>query len=125
MTSLGLSNLDNKTKIGISVSLAVVVVLVVMGCAIGVLDCRKGYRRRQDRRQDRNAELVMLESEMRSGQAAHTRSRKSGLWDGLRNGGNDRASESGPSSVQTSSVIKGNSSEQLEKLEEVHHQGKV
>ncbi|KAF2640022.1 hypothetical protein P280DRAFT_518453 [Massarina eburnea CBS 473.64] len=87
MGSLGMiASLDKKTKIGISVSIAVVVVLVVMGCAIGMLDCRKGYFRRKERRQNRIAELAMLESEMRSGQQGQKRAKESGLWDNLRSG---------------------------------------
>lgn len=90
-SSLGTSGLDRKTKIGIIASVAVVVVLLVMGCTIGVLDCRKGFRRRKQRTlQNRDSESAMLESQMRRGSMiAQTQPQRRGLdhglWDYLKN----------------------------------------
>ncbi|PVI02206.1 hypothetical protein DM02DRAFT_653833 [Periconia macrospinosa] len=90
-SSLGTSGLDRKTKIGIIASVVVVVVLLVMGCTIGVLDCRKGFRRRKQRTlQKRDSELVMLESQMRRDSTVtqtqtQRRRLEHGLWDHLKN----------------------------------------
>jgi hypothetical protein len=108
MGPLGISGLDKKTKIGISVSVAVVVVLVVMGFAIGILDCKKGYNRRKERRKNRRSELGMLELEIRSGQARQKRARESGLWDNLRSDGNDNVSDFGSLSVRKEDSLEQN-----------------
>lgn len=78
------SNLSTGAKAGIFAGIAVVVLLAIMACVLGVLECRKQYKRRKARRQNRDSELAMLESEVRNVHAGQKRETNSGLWGHLK-----------------------------------------
>lgn len=124
--SLETSGLDKKTRIGIIASVVVVVVLLAMGCAIGVLDCRKGYRRRKQRAsQNRDSESAMLESQMRrvstTTQTPGRRKREHGLWDHLKN---PQSSEiaGDARNIRQSVDVESGSAERVENMSEVQQE---
>ncbi|KAF2269113.1 hypothetical protein CC78DRAFT_612584 [Lojkania enalia] len=71
-------------KVGIALGIAVTAVLVLLALVIYGLDCRHRLKRRRAKRQNRNAELSILESELKNGRTAGREIKAAGLWDDLR-----------------------------------------
>ncbi|KAL5441534.1 hypothetical protein PMIN07_005276 [Paraphaeosphaeria minitans] len=78
-------------KIGIIVGIVVIVSLSLLSCGMCFLNCKRRQRKRKARRESREAETVMLEMEMRNGQAGPQRCVRKGLWDHLKPAGGDEA----------------------------------
>lgn len=83
--------LPKDAKIGLIVGIVVIVSLSLVGCGMCFLDCKRRQHKRRERRQNREAELVMLEMEMRDGQTTDQQRRaKVGLWDHLKPASGER-----------------------------------
>lgn len=80
----GGTGLSNGVKIGVIVGITVVVILAIIACGLGTVDCRKRWKRRQTRDTSRTEELSALEAELRIGRTAQRRERESGLWADLK-----------------------------------------
>lgn len=76
--------LPREAKIGIIVSIVVIVSLSLLSCGMCFLTCRRRQRKRKARLESREAETVMLEMEMRNGQTEPQRRVRGGLWDHLK-----------------------------------------
>ncbi|KAF2653462.1 hypothetical protein K491DRAFT_718071 [Lophiostoma macrostomum CBS 122681] len=78
-------SLDKGAKIGIIVSITVVVILTLIAVGFCCFDGRQRFQKRREiRKQRRDADSNMLETEMQSGRDGKRDSKRAGLWDGLR-----------------------------------------
>lgn len=84
--SLGASyqGLPKEAKIGIIVGIVVVVLLAVLGCGMCFLDCRRRQKKRREKRDARDGDVLMLEMEMRNGHTGQQKLTQRGLWDHLK-----------------------------------------
>jgi hypothetical protein len=77
--------LDKGAKIGIIASITVVVILTLIAVGFCFFDGRQRLQRmREKRKERRNADSNMWETEMQGGRGRKRDSKKGGLWDGLR-----------------------------------------
>ena len=77
-------NLPRDAKIGIIVGIIALVFLTLLGCGLCFLDCRRRTRKRKERKESHDTQLVTLEMEMRNEQTAAKRPTRKGLWDHLK-----------------------------------------
>ncbi|KAL1593892.1 ATP-dependent DNA helicase chl1, partial [Paraconiothyrium brasiliense] len=76
--------LPRDAKIGIIISIVVIVSLSLLGCGMCFLDCRRRQRKRKERRDTHEAELMMLEMEIINGHREQQKCARKGLWDHLK-----------------------------------------